>query len=250
MSDVPAHRARALADALEAVIFGRTELVEMVVATFLARGHVLLEGLPGLGKTVLARTLASATGMGLKRIQFTPDLMPTDISGTHVLDRSGDTSKMRFVEGPVFTHFLLADEINRASPKTQAALLEAMGEGTVTHMGQTRVLAEPFFVIATQNPIEMEGTNSLPEAQLDRFAVKLDVRSTDEATLLRILARGGGARPAAAPAVLDRESVLALQAAVDAVHLPEAVARLIARSIARSSPERPDCSPTVRPHIR
>jgi MoxR-like ATPase len=238
--------AAALCAALDEVIVGKSELVRTVVATFLARGHVLLEGLPGLGKTVLARSLAGATGLAMKRIQFTPDLMPADIAGTYLFDAA--TSQMAFHPGPVFTHFLLADEINRASPKTQAALLEAMAEGTVTQLGTTRELPQPFFVIATQNPIEMEGTNPLPEAQLDRFAVKIDVPGTDETTLLAIVERAARVEPRAATRVTDLEGVRAAQAQVDAVHLPHAVARAIARTVALTDPS--DGLPALKGQLR
>ncbi|MGK0291475.1 MAG: MoxR-like ATPase, partial [bacterium] len=170
--------------ALDAVILDKPKLTRIVIASFLAGGHVLLEGLPGLGKTVLSKTLASLTGLDFKRIQFTPDLLPSDITGSQMLEESEHGRKMSFVKGPVFTHFLLADEINRASPKTQAALLESMGEASVTQMGVTHQLEAPFFVMATQNPIELEGTNPLPEAQLDRFAVKINVPKTEKETLL------------------------------------------------------------------
>jgi len=143
-------RARALLDALNQVIFGKEPLLRMVVASFFAGGHVLLEGLPGLGKTMLAKSFAVMTGLVGRRIQCTPDLMPADITGTHILEDSSEGKRMRFVPGPVFCNFLLADEINRASPKTQAALLEAMAESMVTHMGQSRRLEPPFFVMATQ----------------------------------------------------------------------------------------------------
>jgi MoxR-like ATPase len=247
----PHERARALQQAIDQVILGRPELTRLVVASFLAGGHVLLEGLPGLGKTVLARALAHAAGLGMRRVQFTPDLMPTDITGTHVLDEVDGRRTLRFIEGPVFTHFLLADEINRASPRTQAALLEAMAEGTVSQLGETHPLPRPFFVIATQNPIDMEGTNPLPEAQLDRFAVKIQVGATRESTLLDILGRSpGGQLPLPAPVLRDVGEARALQAAVDEVLLAEGVKRLISRVVARSLPDDPGALPAVREHVR
>jgi MoxR-like ATPase len=239
-----------LCHALDDVIFGKAELTRMVVAAFSAGGHVLLEGLPGLGKTVLAKSLAAMTGLGYKRVQFTPDLMPADITGTHVLEDSPQGKRLRFVPGPVFTHFLLADEINRASPKTQAALLEAMGEGSVTLLGESRKLEQPFFVIATQNPIEMEGTNPLPEAQLDRFAIKIDVPPTDEGALLRMISERKDGTPPPPPVLLDRDSALVWQRGVDEVFLPEAVRVLIARLIARSSPSDARASAAVKSAVR
>jgi MoxR-like ATPase len=160
-----------LRDEIERVVVGQADLVEQALVALLARGHVLIEGVPGLGKTLLARALAAVFGVEFKRIQFTPDLMPTDITGGNVFDAR--RSDFVFQPGPVFTQFLLADEINRAPAKTQSALLEAMQEGTVSADGVSRPLPDPFFVIATQNPVESQGTYPLPEAQLDRFLMKL-----------------------------------------------------------------------------
>ena len=163
----------ALREELSHVIVGQHEVIERLLAAFFAGGHVLLEGVPGLGKTLLAKSFAQTLGLSFKRIQCTPDLMPADILGTQlVVDRDGRKA-FEFAKGPVFTHILLADEINRATPKTQSALLEAMEEHQVTMAGTTFKLEEPFFVIATQNPIEMEGTFNLPEAQLDRFLFRI-----------------------------------------------------------------------------
>jgi MoxR-like ATPase len=156
---------------LERVILGKRDELALVLAAVLAGGHVLLEDVPGVGKTTLARAIARTFHLEFKRVQFTPDLMPTDIVGSMVLRPQDGT--FEFHPGPVFTHILLADEVNRASPRTQSALLEAMSEGQVTTEGVTRVLAEPFFVIATQNPLDYEGTYPLPEAQLDRFLMRL-----------------------------------------------------------------------------
>ncbi len=158
---------------VERAVVGKRALLEMVMATALAGGHVLFEDFPGLGKTLIARSFATALGLGFKRIQFTPDLLPGDITGGYVFNRTKNTFELR--KGPVFTNILLADEINRASPKTQSALLEAMQEGQVTIEGESLRLPEPFIVLATQNPIEYEGTFPLPEAQLDRFMLKLSV---------------------------------------------------------------------------
>jgi MoxR-like ATPase len=196
-----------LREELARVIVGQAEAVERLLIAFFAGGHVLLEGVPGLGKTLLAKSFAQALGLSFKRIQCTPDLMPADIIGTQlVVDRDGRKA-FEFAQGPVFTHILLADEINRATPKTQSALLEAMEEHQVTVAGTTFRLEEPFFVIATQNPIEMEGTFPLPEAQLDRFLFRIfvDYPSTEE--LSRILRQTTVAEMAAARTVLPGDRV-------------------------------------------
>ena len=173
---------------LNRILVGRPELHKLVVTGILSRGHILLEGLPGVGKTALIKTLGELFGLHFSRVQFTPDLMPSDILGAHILQQSEDGSRqMSFQPGPIFTNILLADEINRASPKTQSALLEAMQERSVTLMGTTRKLPNPFFVLASQNPIELEGTYALPEAQLDRFMFKLEVKSADVETMKTII---------------------------------------------------------------
>jgi len=177
----------ALRDELHRVIVGQDDVIERLLVAFFAGGHVLLEGVPGLGKTLLAKSFAQALGLSFNRIQCTPDLMPADILGTQlVVDRDG-RKVFEFSKGPVFTHILLTDEINRATPKTQSALLEAMGEQQATISGTTFRLDEPFFVIATQNPIEMEGTFPLPEAQLDRFLFKIFVGYPSSAELSQII---------------------------------------------------------------
>src|SRR3954453_473410 len=192
-------KAARLVNELRRVILGKEQTIDEVVAALLARGHVLLEGLPGLGKTELVKALSRTLSLGFRRIQFTPDLLPTDITGTHILQERDGRKDFIFHPGPVFTNLLLADEINRASPKTQAALLEAMQERRVTTFGETRPLPDPFFVLATQNPIELEGTYPLPEAQLDRFMFKLVVDPADADALDRIIStRRRGEPPAPA----------------------------------------------------
>src|SRR5262247_2720185 len=189
-----------LVNELRRVILGKEAMIDDVVAALLARGHVLLEGLPGLGKTELVKALSRLLSLEFRRIQFTPDLLPTDITGSHILQERDGRKDFVFHPGPVFTNVLLADEINRASPKTQAALLEAMQERRVTTFGETRTLPDPFFVLATQNPIELEGTYPLPEAQLDRFMVKVEVAGVERSVLEEILTtRVRGEAPALEP---------------------------------------------------
>lgn len=180
-------RFRSLKDKVSSVILGQEQIIEDVLIAALARGHVLIEGAPGLGKTKLVRTFAEVTDLSFGRIQFTPDLMPADVTGTTVFLESGGNSSFEFQKGPVFCNVLLADEINRATPKTQSALLEAMQEYSVTASGTRYELPQPFMVLATQNPLEMEGTYPLPEAQLDRFLFKILIERPNAATLERIL---------------------------------------------------------------
>ncbi|WP_129114743.1 AAA family ATPase [Halegenticoccus tardaugens] len=202
---------REVLEAVGGAVIAEEEFFERVMLGVLARGHVLLEDVPGTGKTLTARSLASALGLSFSRIQFTPDLLPADVTGTNVFDE--ENRRFEFAEGPIFANVVLADEINRAPPKTQAALLEAMEERQVTVDGETRPLPEPFFVIATQNPVDQEGTFPLPEAQKDRFAVKTALGYPDldgEVELLRRRASRDRRAPAVEP-VLTRENVLALR---------------------------------------
>jgi len=225
-----------LTDALARVILGQETLVDMVVTALLARGHVLFEGMPGLGKTQLVRGLAKLVGLEFRRVQFTPDLMPGDITGTHILVERDGKRAFEFQAGPIFSNLVLADEINRASPKTQSALLEAMQERCVTVLGETRTLPGPFFVLATQNPIELEGTYPLPEAQLDRFLFKLEVSGVGPEVMAEILrSRKRGELPELEQAV-SREELWKLFDLVDAVYLPEAVAAYIARLVHATHP--------------
>ena len=220
-------------DALDRMLLGRPALHRLVLAGILARGHILLEGLPGLGKTALVNALSRILTLDSKRIQFTPDLMPADILGAHVLETRADGSReMVFRPGPVFCNLLLADEINRASPKTQSAMLETMQERAVTLLGVTRPLPDPFFVLASQNPIELEGTYPLPEAQTDRFLFKLNVSAPNADTLAAILTtRSHGTLPDA-PFTLSRDALLRAFATVSQIVLPDAVARWIAHLVA------------------
>jgi MoxR-like ATPase len=217
--------AEAILDELERAVVGKREALELVLLALLADGHVLLEDVPGVAKTLIARSFAAATGLRFARVQFTPDLLPSDVTGSSVFDQRAATFAFR--PGPVFCNLLLGDEINRAPPKTQAALLEAMEERQVTADDGTHPLERPFLVLATQNPIEYEGTYPLPEAQLDRFLVRLRVGypgADDEWRMLDARARRG-TDAVALRAVVDRDGLLTLQAAVERVHVGESVGR-------------------------
>jgi len=208
------------------VIVGHDEIVNGTITALIAGGHVLLEGVPGLGKTLLVRTLADALHLKFQRIQFTPDLMPADLIGTNVvLETPEGGKKFEFQQGPVFANILLADEINRATPKTQSALLEAMQEHSVTVAGKSHKLPEPFFVLATQNPLEMEGTYPLPEAQLDRFMAKLLVRFPSSGEIEAILDRTTEAASPKAEPVLDGERILAMSKLARLVPIADEVRR-------------------------
>jgi MoxR-like ATPase len=249
VADAEAKIARLVGE-LRRVILGKEQTIDEVVAALLARGHVLLEGLPGLGKTELVKALSRLLSLTFRRIQFTPDLLPTDITGSHILQERDGRRDFVFHPGPVFTNLLLADEINRASPKTQAALLEAMQEGRVTTFGETRPLPEPFFVLATQNPIELEGTYPLPEAQLDRFMFKIDVAGVDRAVLEEILVSRVHGEPPSLDPVLTAADLQDLFALVDAVHMPRSVAGYIARLVAATHPANADAPEAVRTFVK
>ena len=229
-----------LQEELGRVIVGQADVVERLLVAFFAGGHVLLEGVPGLGKTLLAKSFAQALGLSFKRIQCTPDLMPADIIGTQLVVDRDERKAFEFAKGPVFTHILLADEINRATPKTQSALLEAMGEHQVTVSGTTFRLDEPFFVIATQNPIEMEGTFPLPEAQLDRFLFKIFVGYPSSAELSQIIRQTTAAEAAAIqpvwPADRAREWILGARRLVREVLVAGAIETYVVRLITATRP--------------
>jgi len=239
-----------LVNELRRVILGKESMIDDVAAALLARGHVLLEGLPGLGKTELVKALSRLLNLEFRRIQFTPDLLPTDITGSHILQERDGRKEFTFHPGPVFTNLLLADEINRASPKTQAALLEAMQERRVTTFGETRQLPNPFFVLATQNPIELEGTYPLPEAQLDRFMVKVEIVGVDQPVLEEILTTRIHGEPPPLEPVLNLAEVHDLFKDVDAVHLPKAVANYISRLVAASHPKSSGAPEAVRNFVK
>ncbi|MFT3840018.1 MAG: AAA family ATPase [Myxococcaceae bacterium] len=214
---------------LNQVLLDQGQVVDRVTTAILARGHVLLEGLPGLGKTELCKGIARLLSLPFKRIQFTPDLLPGDITGTYVLE--GDRRELVFRKGPLFASIVLADEINRSSPKTQSALLEAMQERSVTVLGTTHSLPQPFFVLATQNPIELEGTYPLPEAQLDRFMFRVQVPPIGARTLATLLTQRVRGNPPELKPVLDAVLLEQLFGMVDRVHLPAPVADFIGRLV-------------------
>ncbi len=244
-------RARALLDGLDRVLFGQPDMTRLVLTGMLSGGHVLLEGLPGLGKTELIKALAHLSGLAYRRIQFTPDLLPGDITGNPILEEApGGGRQLVFRPGPVFANVVLADEINRASPKTQSALLEAMQEHAVTVLGTTHPLPRPFFVLATQNPVELDGTYPLPEAQLDRFALKVEVHGVGPEVLTRILMERPRGRPEAPAPVTGPEALAELLAAVDAIALPDAVADYIGRLVHATRPDVEGALPQVRETLR
>ena len=232
-------------------IVGQQELIRDLFVGLLAQGHCLMIGAPGLAKTLMIRTLAECLALDFRRIQFTPDLMPGDILGSEILEET-DTGKraFRFVPGPLFGQLILADEINRTPPKTQAALLEAMQERRVTVAGATHALKAPFFVLATQNPIEQEGTYPLPEAQLDRFMFCLHVGYPSRDEEVQILLRTTGAAEAPASVVLDGEKILAIQQAVRAIVVPQSVAEYAVDLVRRTRPASADAPESVKRYVR
>ena len=232
-------RLTALREAIAQVIVGQRDVVEQLLIGLLAGGHCLLEGVPGLGKTLLVRSLGQALALDFRRIQFTPDLMPSDIVGTEILEEDHGTGKryFKFQQGPVFTNLLLADELNRTPPKTQSALLEAMQERTISYAGTTHVLPQPFFVLATQNPLEQAGTYPLPEAQLDRFLLHIRVDYPDESEECSILAQTTGSASGRIDPVMRGEEVIALQKLTREVHVGDDLLAWITRLVRASRPQ-------------
>ncbi len=242
---------RRLKETIGQVIVGQEEIVDEVLWGILSGGHVLLEGAPGLGKTLLVRTIASALELKFSRIQFTPDLMPSDVTGTNILVTAADGSRhFALHKGPVFGQIVLADEINRATPKTQSSLLEAMQEHACTIGGVRHAMEQPFFVLATENPIEMEGTYPLPEAQLDRFLLKVIVPNPDEDEMTEILVRTTGQPKDPPAAVLTHEEVLALRSACRDVAVAEPIMRFAARLVRASDPTASGAPDLVKRAIR
>jgi MoxR-like ATPase len=236
-----AERLTQLADlraAIATAVVGQHDVIEQLLVGLLSGGHCLLEGVPGLGKTLLIRSLGQALALDFHRIQFTPDLMPSDIIGTEILEEDHGTGRrvFKFQRGPVFTHLLLADELNRTPPKTQAALLEAMQERTVSYAGVTHPLPSPFFVLATQNPLEQAGTYPLPEAQLDRFLLHIRVDYPDEAEEIAIIAQTTGRAGASVPQVMDAATLIELQRLTREVHVGDELLAWIARLVRATRP--------------
>ncbi len=257
MADDPQQRAATLLpkvavlrQQLRSQVIGQDGLIDDLLVALLAGGHVLLEGLPGLGKTLLVRELARGLGLDFARIQFTPDLMPSDVTGTQVLDEEGSTRRFRFQSGPIFAGLVLADEINRATPKTQSAMLEAMQERSVTVAGVTHILPRPFHVVATQNPVELEGTFPLPEAQLDRFLFRLDVKTPSAAAMVQILASTTAGESVAAMTRLDAMDLLALQHLVRDVLCGGHLLKFVAELVLATHPDRADSTDRTRRFVR
>jgi MoxR-like ATPase len=240
-----------ITDEVQKRVVGQTEAVEALTAGLMLGGHVLMEGVPGVGKTLLARTLSDVVHLDFSRVQFTPDLMPADVLGTHTVTVGADGAPtMTLQKGPLFSHVVLADEINRASPKTQSALLEAMQERQITIGTESHRLPAPFFVVATQNPIDNEGTYPLPEAQLDRFLMKLLIRFPSEEDVLAIVHRTASGNDAPVDTVADAETLLNAGKTLRTVPVAETVSRYAVRLVFSTHPEYGDAPAAVRRYVR
>ena len=242
--------AAAIEDEVGKIIVGQKEVVRHVLVSILGGGHVLLEGVPGLGKTMLIRTLGQVLDLKFSRIQFTPDLMPADITGTEILAEQEGQRVFHFQPGPIFTNLLLADEINRATPKTQSALLEAMQEHSVTVAEETYQLDEPFFVLATQNPLEMEGTYPLPEAQLDRFFFKVNVPFPSANELVEILSRTTGNLEELARPIASGADIIAMRELARQVPIASFVSEYVARLTVATHPENHEAPEMIKKFVR
>ncbi len=235
--EAASERVRAAHKSAATVIFGQDEVIERALITILSGGHALLIGVPGLAKTLLVETLGTVLGLDAKRVQFTPDLMPSDIIGSEVLDEvPGQQRSFRFIKGPVFTQLLMADEINRASPKTQSALLQAMQEHHVSVAGVRHDIPEPFHVLATQNPLEQEGTYPLPEAQLDRFLLQIDVSYPDLAAERRMLQATTGTEETKLSSVLSAQELMSIQQLVRQMPVPDRIVDAILQLVRSARP--------------
>ncbi len=243
-------RVDSLRQQLRKSVIGQEALIDDLLVAILAGGHVLLEGLPGLGKTLLVRSLGRGLGLEFARIQFTPDLMPSDATGTQVIDDEDGRRTFRFQRGPLFAGFVLADEINRATPKTQSALLEAMQEHSITVAGTTHRLPDPFHVVATQNPIELEGTFPLPEAQLDRFLFRLDVKTPTVDAMTRILGATTGGAEAVVEVHLQAEDLRELQLLVREVLCGTHLLRFVAELVLATHPDHANSDERTRRFVR
>jgi MoxR-like ATPase len=248
--DTFAERARAIEGEVGRVIVGQRDLVRQTLTCLLANGHALLEGVPGLGKTMLVRTIADVIDCSFNRIQFTPDLMPADITGTNILIEEGGSRVFRFQPGPIFANLVLADEINRATPKTQSSLLEAMQEHQVTVARQRYPLDPPFFVLATQNPLEMEGTYPLPEAQLDRFLFKVLVPFPSEEDLVAIVERTTGLDSPVAATVCTAAEIVDMQRLARSVPIAPHVTAYAVSILAATHPDQPRAPELIRDYVR
>jgi MoxR-like ATPase len=242
--------ARKTLEQLDRILLGRKDLHRLVLIGILSRGHILLEGLPGLGKTALVRTIGQILKLDFKRIQFTPDLMPGDVLGSHILQETASGKReLVFQPGPVFTNILLADEINRASPKTQAAMLETMQENSVTLLGTTRELPQPFFVLASQNPIELEGTYPLPEAQLDRFLFRVIFDNVDVDVLNQIISERRRGELPPPTWQMERADLQILFQTMAKIYLPRPVSHFIARLVSATHPDAAEATGPVNSYV-